>query len=100
MAEEIAEDPPIVLLVLDNKNALCHAFTTCCWTSTATSRKNVEPAPRLGLHPDSGGRPSVVSRGDLVGAKKELAAEGNLSDGDWVVCWRAEQKDAPPFPRP
>ena len=27
MAKKIAEDTPIVLLVLDNKNALCHAFT-------------------------------------------------------------------------
>jgi hypothetical protein len=45
MGEEIAEDPLIVLLVLDNKNALGHAFTTCCSTSTGTSRKNVEPAP-------------------------------------------------------
>jgi hypothetical protein len=45
MAEEIADDPPIVLLVLDNKNALCHAFPTHCSTSSGTSRKNVEPAP-------------------------------------------------------
>src|SRR6516225_5793752 len=45
MAKEIAKDPPIVLLVLDHQNALCHAFPTCCSTSTGTSRKKVEPAP-------------------------------------------------------
>src|SRR6516165_4832301 len=45
MAKEIAKDSPIVLLVLDYQNALCHAFPTCCSTSTGTSRKKVEPAP-------------------------------------------------------
>src|SRR6516162_1956635 len=45
MAKEIAKDPPIVLLVLDNKNAFGHASPTCCSTSTGTSRKNVEPVP-------------------------------------------------------
>ena len=28
MAKEIAKDPPIVRLILDYKNALCHAFST------------------------------------------------------------------------
>jgi hypothetical protein len=46
MGEKIAEDPPIVLLVLDHKNAFGHAFPTCCSTLTGTLTKNVEPWPR------------------------------------------------------
>src|SRR6202166_3563819 len=45
MGEKIAEDAPIVLLVLDHKNAFGHAFPTCCSILIGTLRKNVEPAP-------------------------------------------------------
>jgi hypothetical protein len=41
MAEEIADDPPIVLLVFDNKNAFCHPFPTCL----RDFEEEVEPAP-------------------------------------------------------
>src|SRR6202158_6512400 len=45
MGEKIAEDAPIILLVLDHKNAFGHAFPTCCSTLTGTFMKNVEPRP-------------------------------------------------------
>src|SRR6516164_7550450 len=52
MYKQIAEDPSIVLLVLDHQNSFGHAFPTCCSTLIGTLRKNVEPAggpgaPRL-----------------------------------------------------
>src|SRR5258708_25609072 len=45
MGKKITEDLPIVLLVLDHKNAFGHAFPTCCSTLTGPSKKNVEPQP-------------------------------------------------------
>src|ERR1700687_4196428 len=45
MGEKIAEDEPIVLLVLDHKNAFGHAFPTCCSTLIGTLTKKVEPQP-------------------------------------------------------
>src|SRR5262249_52327597 len=44
-AQEIAEDLPIVLLILDNKNALAHAVSTCRSTITGNVNANVEPWP-------------------------------------------------------
>ena len=52
MDEKMAEDLPVVLLVLDHKNAFGHAFPTCCSTLTGTFMKNVEPQPG-GLDPNS-----------------------------------------------
>src|SRR6516225_8907744 len=44
-AQEIAEDLPIVLLVLDHQNALAHAASTCRSTMTGSVKENVEPCP-------------------------------------------------------
>src|SRR5437762_13022092 len=44
-AQEIAEDLPIVLLVLDNKYALAHAASTCRSTITGSVNAKVEPWP-------------------------------------------------------
>src|SRR6516162_8088255 len=43
--QEIAEDLPIVLLILDHKYALAHALPACCSTRKVTVKKNVEPLP-------------------------------------------------------
>ena len=43
--QEIAEDLPIVLLVLDHKYALAHALPACCSTRNGTVKENVEPLP-------------------------------------------------------
>src|SRR6516164_5280648 len=44
-AQEVAEDLPIVLLVLDDQNALAHAASTCRATFTGRVNANVEPWP-------------------------------------------------------
>src|ERR1700733_8777331 len=45
-AEKIAENLPVILLILDDENALAHAFPACCSARTGSSTKNVEPPPR------------------------------------------------------
>src|SRR5262245_47189326 len=44
-AQEVAEDLPIVLLVLDYQNALAHAASTCRSTITGSENVKVEPWP-------------------------------------------------------
>src|SRR6516164_9222972 len=44
-AQEVAEDLPIVLLVLDYQNAFAHAASTCRSTFTGSVNVNVEPRP-------------------------------------------------------
>src|SRR6516225_11622966 len=44
-AQEIAEDLPIVLLVLNYQNAFAHAASTCRSTFTGRVNANVEPWP-------------------------------------------------------
>src|SRR6185503_1412338 len=43
-AEQVAQDLPVVFLVLDHKN-LAHAFSTCRSTLTGNSNEKVEPRP-------------------------------------------------------
>src|SRR6516162_8185926 len=44
-AQEVAEDLPIVLLVLDYQNALAHVVSACRSTTTGSVNANVEPCP-------------------------------------------------------
>src|SRR6516225_2931077 len=43
--EHIANDLAIIRLVLDHQNALAHARSTCCSTTTGSVKANVEPWP-------------------------------------------------------
>src|SRR5665213_1294394 len=43
--QEIAQDLPVVLMVLDHQNALAHALPTCCSTVTGIVKENTEPCP-------------------------------------------------------
>src|ERR1051326_4728262 len=44
-AEQIAQDLPIVLLILDHQDALAHGTSACCATATGSVKENVEPWP-------------------------------------------------------
>src|SRR5262249_4597092 len=44
-AQEVSEDLPMVLLVLDCKNAFAHAVSTCRSTMTGSVKVKVEPWP-------------------------------------------------------
>ena len=45
--QQIAEDLPVVLLVLDHQNALAHGGLACCSTLIGSVNENVEPSPGL-----------------------------------------------------
>src|SRR5262245_43696063 len=45
VAEQVAQDLPIVFLVLDHQYALAHVGLACCSTSTGSKTKKVEPCP-------------------------------------------------------
>src|SRR6516162_5181729 len=44
-AQEVAENLPIILLVLDYQNSFAHAASTCRSTMTGSVKVNIEPWP-------------------------------------------------------
>ena len=51
--QEVAQDAPVVLVVLDDQDALAHAHSACRSTRTGTVKRKVEPCAERGLHPDA-----------------------------------------------
>src|SRR5262249_14379436 len=46
--EQVAQDLPVVLLVLDHQNAPAHDRASCCWTVIGSVKKKVDPWPGRG----------------------------------------------------
>src|SRR5215813_11986153 len=46
VAEKVAQNLPVIRLVLDHKDVFAHGCATCCWTLVGSVNVKVDPSPR------------------------------------------------------
>src|SRR5262249_44784536 len=87
VAEQIAQDLPVVFLILDHKDVPAHDCPTCCSTLTGSVNENTDPAPSRDS-PQS--RPPCISMMRLAMARPRPVPPF-LRVIDESACWNSSK---------
>ena len=85
--QQIAQDLPVVLLVLDHENALAHARLRLLLDRDRKREREGRALPELGLDPDA----AAVHLDDALGDREPEAGAALASVLELSACWNSSK---------